>query len=69
MMSTEVDSRVDCNKLLRQVYVEWFDNFLTIEKFAEWHGMTPEDAQSLIDLANKAMKHYAEMTKAQEHTA
>lgn len=50
-----------CNQLLRHIYVEWMNNYLTVELFAEHHDMTVDDAQALIELGRKAMKHYGEM--------
>ena len=50
-----------CNQLLRHIYVEWMNNYLTVELFAEHHEMTVEDAQVLIDLGRNALKHYNEM--------
>ena len=47
-----------CNQLLRHVYVEWLNNYLTVELFAEHHEMTVDDAQALIDLGRKALEHY-----------
>jgi hypothetical protein len=48
-----------CNQLLRHMYVEWMNNYLTVEKFAEHHEMTVNDAQVLIDLGRSALEHYA----------
>ena len=62
-------SGASCNQLLRHVYVEWLNNYLSVELFAEHHEMTTEDAQALIDLGRKAMRHYPEMREAMEHTA
>lgn len=45
-----------CNQLLKHIYVEWLNNYLSIEVFAEHHEMSVDDAQALIDLARKAMK-------------
>tara|TARA_R110000803_G_scaffold40100_1_gene86412 strand:- start:315 stop:530 length:216 start_codon:yes stop_codon:yes gene_type:complete len=45
-----------CNELLRHVYVEWMNNYLTVELFAEHHEMTVKDAQVLLDLGRSAMK-------------
>lgn len=59
-------SGASCNQLLRHMYVEWMNNYLSVELFAEHHGMTTEDAQALIDLGRKAMRHYAEMEEAME---
>jgi len=50
-----------CNQLLRHIYVEWMNNYLTVELFAEHHEMTVEDAHALIDLGRKALKHYNNM--------
>ena len=62
-------SGASCNQLLRHMYVEWLNNYLSVELFAEHHGMTTEDAQALIDLGSKAMRHYAEMEEAMEKLA
>jgi hypothetical protein len=51
-----------CNQLLRHVYVEWLNNYLSVEVFAEHHEMTVEDAQALIELGRNAMKANEEQT-------
>jgi len=53
-----------CNQMLRHIYVEWLNNYLTVELFAEHHEMTVEDAQALIDLGRKALEHYNTMREA-----
>ena len=53
-------SGASCNQLLRHVYVEWMNNYLTVELFAEHHEMTVEDAQALLDLGRKALKQYGD---------
>lgn len=45
-----------CNQLLKHIYVEWLNNYLSIDVFAEHHEMSVDDAQALIDLARNAMK-------------
>ena len=50
-----------CNQMLRHIYVEWLNNYLTVELFAEHHEMTVDDAQALIDLGRKALEHYNTM--------
>ena len=47
-----------CNQMLRHIYVEWLNNYLTVELFAEHHEMTVDDAKVLIDLGRKALEHY-----------
>ena len=45
-----------CSELLRHIYVEWMNNYLSIELFAEHHEMTVKDAKALIELGRSAMK-------------
>ena len=54
-----------CNQLLRHIYVEWMNNYLTVEVFAEHHEMTVEDAQALINLGRAALEHYHTMTETE----
>lgn len=30
------------------LYLDWFNNFLTIASFAAWHGLTIEQAERVI---------------------
>lgn len=32
---------------------EWFNDFLTVSAFAEWHGMEEEEARRLIEEGRK----------------
>ena len=34
-------------------YIEWFNDYLTVEKFAEHKGLTVDQAQIIIDLGRK----------------
>ena len=54
-----------CNQLLRHIYVEWMNNYLTVELFAEHHEMTVKDAQALINLGRAALEHYHTMTETE----
>ena len=36
---------------LISIYMDWFNDYLTVETFAEHNGLTSEQAQVLIDLA------------------
>ena len=36
---------------LSEIYLDWVNNYLTIEKFAEHNGLYPNEAKTLIDLA------------------
>ncbi len=35
------------------LYLEYLNDFLTVEKFAEYHQLEPEDAQTIISLGRK----------------
>lgn len=34
---------------MHKIYLQWINDFLTIEKFAEFHGLYVDEAQALID--------------------
>ena len=36
---------------LRAIYLEWVDDFVTVARFAEYHGITGAQAADLIALA------------------
>lgn len=36
---------------LINVYMDWVNNFLTVEFFAEYYGLTDKQAETLINLA------------------
>ena len=38
---------------LEVLYLDYFNNFLTVEKFAEFYGMTTNKALTLIELGRK----------------
>lgn len=38
---------------LKELYRDWYNNFLTVGKFAEHHGMQEEDMDKLIDLGRR----------------
>ena len=38
------------NKQLRDFYLDWFNNYLTVEKIAEHHGIGVDDAEALIKM-------------------
>jgi len=35
---------------LKAAFLDWFNNYLTVEKFAEHYEITVKDAQALIDM-------------------
>jgi hypothetical protein len=38
---------------LAALYLEWFNNYLTIDKFAEHHGLRVDEAIDLLDVARR----------------
>jgi hypothetical protein len=38
---------------LADLYLDWVNNFLTIEVFAEYYGLSDSDAKELLVLAKK----------------
>lgn len=42
---------------LAALYLEWVNDYLTIEKFAEHHGLTYEEASLLIDVAQSCFEN------------
>ena len=38
---------------LADLFLDYFNNFLTIERFAEYYGTTLEKAQRIIDIGRK----------------
>lgn len=43
----------DARAYLCAVHLDWFNHYLTVEKFAEHNGITPGQAWTLIALANE----------------
>jgi len=54
---------------LQVIYLDWVNNFLTREYFAEYYGLTLEAAEELIDAGYRAhetmvkRKHWLELVK------
>jgi hypothetical protein len=38
---------------LADLYLDWVNNFLTIERFSEYYGLDEDDAKDLLKLAKK----------------
>lgn len=39
-----------------ELYLDWVNNFLTVERFAEYYGLDVDYAQHFIDQMRKAVK-------------
>ena len=38
---------------LKELYLDWYNNYLTVGKFAEHHGMQEKDMDKILDLGKK----------------
>ncbi len=52
------------NKVLQEIYLDWLNNYLTVEVFAEDNGLTIKEATDLIYLSGsihqRLVKEYKE---------
>ena len=48
---------------LADLYLDWVNNFLTIEVFAEYYGLDEEDAKTLLQIAKKSHEQRVEYSK------
>ena len=39
--------------MLIELYLDWYNNYLTVAKFAEHHGLTENQATDLLELAKR----------------
>ncbi len=46
---------------LRAFYLDWFNNYLTVEKIAEHHGLDLDDAKALIGMGRYMHHRHVEM--------
>ena len=43
-------------------YLDWFNNYLTVEKIAEHHGLDVDDAKALISMGRYMHHRHVETT-------
>jgi hypothetical protein len=48
---------------LADVYLDWVNNFLTIERFAEYYGLDEGDAKQLLAIAKKSHEQRVEYSQ------
>ena len=48
---------------LADLYLDWVNNFLTIEKFSEYYGLDEEDARDLLKIAKKCHEQRVDFLK------
>ena len=52
---------------LAEIFRDWFNNFLTIERFAEYYGLSIANAERVIRIGHKA--HEAGVIRYKEKKA
>ena len=50
---------------LIEFYLDWFNNYLTVEKIAEHHGLDVDDAKTLISMGQHMHHRHVEMMNEQ----
>jgi hypothetical protein len=48
---------------LADLYLDWVNNFLSIEVFAEYYGLDDDDAKALLEIAKKSHEQRVEYSK------
>ena len=48
---------------LADVYLDWVNNFLTLERFAEYYGLDEDDAKQLLAIAKKSHEQRVEYSQ------
>ena len=56
-LEQQVDASAD---YFQEMYLDWFNNFLTIERFAEWYAIGEEQAAAIISAGRKIHQHRTE---------
>ena len=51
------------NKQLREFYLDWVNNYLTVETMAEQHELDVAHARTLIDIGRDAHQQYVDEVK------
>ena len=52
------------NDALQAIYLDWWNNFLTVERFAEWYGLSVDAASELIEQGRRTQKVRTELAAA-----
>ena len=51
---------------LADLYLDWVNNFLSIERFAEYYGLDDDDAKALLEIAKKSHEQRVDFIKDME---
>lgn len=50
-------STPDFHEVMEQVYLDWVNNYITLEKFASAYGITTDQAAALIEIGKRGNNH------------
>ena len=56
------------NQYFRAAFLDFFNNYATIEKYAEHNGISTADANKLIDAGRKYQEQYVKHCREAEET-
>lgn len=56
-MNTQAQANPNMREVLKAVYLDWINNYLSIQAYAEHNGLTVEEAEKLIMLARCVYSH------------
>ena len=56
------------NKYFRVAYLDFFNNYLTIAKYAEDNGISTADATNLVDAGRKYHEQHLKLCRQAEET-
>lgn len=54
------------NSYLRELYLDYFNNYLTVALFAEHNELTTDQAKQLLDIGVALQEDYAQRCKGQK---
>lgn len=64
ILQGEIFKRETKTKQFREMFLDWFNNFLTIERFAEYYGITETYARIVIKEGRKLQEDYVRYIKS-----
>ncbi len=65
ILQGEIYKREAQSKQWRDMFLDWFNNFLTIERFAEYYGITETYARIVIKEGKRLHEEYVEAVNSE----
>lgn len=57
------------SKILQEIYLEFVNDFLTVARFAEYHGLTEDEAAALIVLSKQVHERLVANSLSDTHNS